>query len=127
MSQIIENLNFFIMEKFYLVELFTFTKFQHHLSHILMNRHISLKYLYSISLTKSYLGPATNQRCRKTLRAKMEVKVLALLLHTLKMATNELSWKIFRCYKYHDLTARDQARARLLVSVEEYKRYISND
>ena len=50
MSQNIENLNFFIMEKFYLVGLFTFTKFQQHLSTILMNRHISLKYLYSISL-----------------------------------------------------------------------------
>ena len=66
MSQIIENLNFFIMEKFYLVELFTFTKFQHHLSHILMNRHISLKYLYSISLTPDTsrgLLPPRDPRC----------------------------------------------------------------
>ena len=54
MSQIIENLNFFIMEKFYLVELFAFTKFHHHLVNILMNRHISLKYLYSISLTQAH-------------------------------------------------------------------------
>ena len=56
MSQIIENLNFFIMEKFYLVELFAFTKFHHHLVNILMNRHISLKYLYSISLTMERVG-----------------------------------------------------------------------
>ena len=56
MSQIIENLNFFIMEKFYLVELFTFTKFHHHLVNILMNRHISLKYLYSISLTTALVA-----------------------------------------------------------------------
>ena len=52
MSQNIENLIFFIREKLHLVGLFTFTKFEQHLSNIRMNRHISLKYLYSISLTQ---------------------------------------------------------------------------
>ena len=51
MSQNIENLIFFIREKLHLVGLFTFTKFEQHLSNIRMNRHISLRYLYSISLT----------------------------------------------------------------------------
>ena len=60
MSQNIENLIFFIREKLHLVGLFTFTKFEQHLSNIRMNRHISKSQsgnLYSISLTGGVAGP----------------------------------------------------------------------
>ena len=63
MSQNIENLIFFIREKLHLVGLFTFTKFEQHLSNIRMNRHISKSQsgnLYSISLT---VAVHTGMRC----------------------------------------------------------------